>query len=60
MPKPNGGVRKLEIPTVMDRVIQQGIVQVIRGWINDYAFGFMKTAMAEIDAYLRTRLRIII
>ena len=29
IPKPNGGVRKLGIPTVMDRVIQQGIVQVI-------------------------------
>ena len=29
IPKPEGGVRKLGIPTVMDRVIQQGIVQVI-------------------------------
>lgn len=29
IPKPNGGARKLGIPAVMDRVIQQGIVQVI-------------------------------
>lgn len=30
IPKPNGGgVRKLGIPTVMDRVIEQGIVQII-------------------------------
>ena len=29
IPKPDGGVRKLGIPTVMDRVIQQGIAQVI-------------------------------
>ncbi|MDF9837496.1 MULTISPECIES: group II intron reverse transcriptase/maturase, partial [unclassified Breznakia] len=29
IPKPNGGVRQLGIPTVMDRVIQQAIVQVI-------------------------------
>ncbi len=29
IPKPNGGVRKLGISTVIDRVIQQGIVQVI-------------------------------
>ncbi|MCR5211255.1 MAG: group II intron reverse transcriptase/maturase [Lachnospiraceae bacterium] len=36
------------------------INQVIRGWINYYALGSMKTAMAEIDAHLRTRLRVII
>ena len=36
------------------------INQVTRGWINYYALGSMKTAMAEIDAHLRTRLRIII
>lgn len=29
IPKPNGDKRKLGIPTVMDRVIQQGIAQVI-------------------------------
>lgn len=28
IPKPNGSKRKLGIPTVMDRVIQQGIAQV--------------------------------
>ena len=36
------------------------INQVARGWINYYALGSMKTAMAEIDAHLRTRLRMII
>lgn len=29
IPKPNGGIRKLGIPTVMDRVIQQAMVQVL-------------------------------
>lgn len=29
IPKPNGGVRKLGIPTVVDRTIQQGIVQIL-------------------------------
>ena len=29
IPKPNGGIRQLGIPTVMDRIIQQAIVQVI-------------------------------
>ncbi len=33
---------------------------VIRGWINYFALGSMKTAMNDIDAHLRTRLRIII
>ena len=36
------------------------INQVTRGWINYYALGSMKTAMADIDAHMRTRLRIII
>ena len=29
IPKPDGGIRKLGIPTVMDRVIQQAMVQVL-------------------------------
>lgn len=29
IPQPNGGVRQLGIPTVMDRMIQQAIVQII-------------------------------
>lgn len=33
------------------------INQVTRGWINYYALGSMKTVMAEVDAHLRTRLR---
>ena len=36
------------------------INQVTRGWINYYALGTMKTAMARIDAHMRTRLRVII
>ena len=29
MPKPGGGIRNIGIPTVVDRVIEQAIVQVI-------------------------------
>ncbi len=29
IPKPNGGVRKLGIPTVVDRMIEQAITQVL-------------------------------
>lgn len=36
------------------------INQVIRGWINYFSLGSMKTVMMNIDAHLRTRLRVII
>ena len=42
----------------VDRV--KRINQVTRGWINYFAIASMKTAMTEIDAHLRTRLRVII
>ena len=38
----------------------QSLNQAIRGWINYFALGSMKTAMTDIDAHLRTRLRVII
>lgn len=44
--------------SVTEKIVK--INQVTRGWINYYALGSMKTAMANIDAHLRTRLRIII
>ncbi len=34
--------------------------QVIRGWINYYRMGSMKTAIVRIDEHLRTRMRIVI
>jgi RNA-directed DNA polymerase len=44
IPKPNGGVRKLGIPTVLDRFIQQAVMQVLqRQWdrtFSDYSYGF--------------------
>src|ERR1700731_4356668 len=44
IPKPDGGVRKLGIPTVLDRFIQQAVMQVLqRRWdrtFSDYSYGF--------------------
>ena len=44
IPKPNGGVRKLGIPTVTDRVIQQAIAQVLspiyENQFSDHSYGF--------------------
>ena len=44
IPKPSGGVRKLGIPTVLDRVIQQAMVQVLapmfEPYFSEYSYGF--------------------
>ena len=44
IPKPDGGVRKLGIPTVLDRFIQQAVMQVVqRNWdrmFSDDSYGF--------------------
>ncbi len=44
IPKPDGGVRKLGIPTVMDRFIQQAVMQVLqRRWdpmFSEHSHGF--------------------
>src|SRR5882762_7258871 len=44
IPKPDGGVRKLGIPTVRDRFIQQAVMQVLqRRWdrtFSEHSYGF--------------------
>jgi len=44
IPKPNGGVRLLGIPTVFDRMLQQSIAQQLSlkydGQFSDYSYGF--------------------
>src|SRR5437016_1291335 len=44
IPKPDGGVRKLGIPTVLDRLIQQAVMQVLqRRWdptFSEHSHGF--------------------
>ena len=52
IPKPNGSKRKLGIPTVMDRVIQQGIAQVISPMceplFSDHSYGFRPNRNCEM------------
>lgn len=52
IPKPNGSKRKLGIPTVMDRVIQQGIVQIISPMceplFSEYSYGFRPNRSCEM------------
>jgi RNA-directed DNA polymerase len=44
IPKPDGGVRKLGIPTVLDRFIQQAVMQVLQAqWdptFSDHSYRF--------------------
>jgi len=44
IPKPDGGVRELGIPTVTDRLIQQALLQVLQPLIDpsfsDHSYGF--------------------
>ena len=44
IPKPDGGVRTLGIPTVLDRLIQQALYQALQAWydvtFSDESFGF--------------------
>lgn len=51
IPKPNGGVRNLGIPTVVDRVIEQAIAQVLtpiaEPHFSEYSYGFRPNRRAE-------------
>jgi len=44
IPKPDGGMRKLGIPTVLDRMVQQAVMQVLQGrWdaeFSEHSYGF--------------------
>src|SRR5262245_34899741 len=61
IPKPGGGVRKLGIPTVLDRFIQQALLQVLQPeWdttFSDGSYGFRPgrsahQAVAQAQRYL--------
>jgi RNA-directed DNA polymerase len=51
IPKPDGGVRKLGIPTVLDRFIQQAVMQVLqRQWdptFSESSYGFRPRRSAQ-------------
>ena len=61
IPKPNGGVRNLGIPTVVDRIIEQAIVQVLTPMFepqfSEHSYGFRpgrraQQAIVELLEYL--------
>ena len=61
IPKPDGGVRKLGIPTALDRFIQQAVLQVLQErWdrtFSEHSYGFRPRrsahpAVAQAQAYI--------
>lgn len=58
IPKPKGGLRPLGIPTLLDRFIQQALLQVLQGqWdatFSDHSFGFRPGRSAH-QAILRSQ-----
>jgi RNA-directed DNA polymerase len=61
IPKPDGGARKLGIPTALDRFVQQAVLQVLQErWdrtFSEYSYGFRPgrsahQAVAQAQAYL--------
>jgi len=61
IPKPDGGMRKLGIPTVLDRLIQQMVLQVLqRSWdpiFSEHSYGFRPgrsahQAVAQAQQYI--------
>ena len=51
IPKPNGGIRNLGIPTVVDRIIEQAIVQkltpIVEPHFSEHSYGFRPGRKAQ-------------
>jgi RNA-directed DNA polymerase len=69
IPKPNGGTRKLGIPTVVDRWLQQAVLQVLqRQWdptFSEHSYGFRPgrsahQAIAQAQKYVREGYTVIV
>lgn len=58
IPKSTGGVRKLGIPTVLDRLIQQAIMQILQhyidGCLSEHSYGFRPGRSAH-DAIFKSQ-----
>ena len=61
IPKPDGGVRKLAVPCVVDRLVQQAVQQVLQAqWdptFSEHSYGFrpgrsVHQAVAQAQAYI--------
>ncbi len=69
IPKPNGGQRELGIPTVLDRLIQQALLQALQPRIDsgfsEYSYGFRpgrcaQDAVLKAQSYVQSGKRIVV
>src|ERR1700686_4051798 len=69
IPKPGGGVRKLGIPTALDRFVQQAVLQVMQrdwdGTFSEYSFGFRPHrsahhAVSQAQQYVAEGYRVVV
>src|SRR6266699_1256678 len=69
IPKPDGGVRKLGIPTVLDRFIQQALLQVLqKRWdrtFSEHSYGFRPgrsahQAVAQAQRYIAAGYNVVV
>ena len=69
IPKPDGGERELGIPTVMDRLIQQALLQVLQPILDPtfsaHSYGFRPgrrahDAVLAAQAYVQSGLRVVV
>ena len=69
IPKSGGGVRKLGIPTVLDRLIQQSILRVLQPMFDptfsEHSYGFRPgrnahQAVCEAQRYIQTGKRVVV
>jgi RNA-directed DNA polymerase len=69
IPKPGGGKRKLGIPTVVDRFVQQAILQVLQrrwdGTFSEHSYGFRPgrtahQAVAQAQEYIAEGYRVVV
>jgi RNA-directed DNA polymerase len=69
IPKPDGGVRSLGVPSVVDRLIQQALLQVLQPeWdqsFSHFSFGFRPKrsahqAVAQAQEYVREGYRVVV
>ena len=69
IPKPDGGQRELGIPTVLDRLIQQAVLQVLQPHLDpgfsEYSYGFRpgrraQQAVLTAQSYVQSGKRIVV